>query len=257
MKYLKYMKYIFIVLLCLFSFYFSDQAILMVQESSPIMKQIRSLNDYGTEPVNAEIISDTIIPGSSGTKINERKSFLKMNEFGTFNETFLVYDHIKPEISLYDNLDKVIIDTKKKNNVALIIDSDFYHEDYFKEEGIIYTKVIKDIDEVDDNTHYINGNNRDKEFIKLNSYLKKNKINDQICLIGTSNRGLCQKFSYFLVKPTSIIRHSNIASYKSMINGGNIIKLDKSININELKIIISYIKYKNLSIISLRDLIEE
>lgn len=254
---MKYIKYALVVILCVFSFYFSDRAIIMVQDMSPIMQQIKEISDSGTIPVNAEIKNDTIIPGISGSKINERESFIKMNEFGTFNETFLVYDNIKPEVSLYDNLDKVIINTKKKNNIALIIDNNFNLEDFFKEEKIIYSKIIKNIEEVDDHTHYINGNSQEKEFIKLNSYLKKNNINDKVCLIGNSHRGLCQKFKYFLVKPTSIIRHSNIAQYKSLINGGNIVKLDSSININELKLIINHIRYKNLTIISLDELIKE
>lgn len=230
---------------------------MMVQDMSPIMKEIKELSKNETLPVNAEIKNDTIIPGISGLRINERESFIKMNEFGTFNETFLVYDDIKPDISLYDNLDKVIIDTKKKNDIAIIIDDKFNLEDTLDEANIPYSKVIKTIDEVEKDKHYINGNSSEKDFIKLNSYLKKNNLNDKVCLIHSSNRGLCQKYKYFLVKPTSIIRHSNIAEYKKLINGGNIIKLDSSININELKIILNYIRYKNLTIITLPDLVKE
>ena len=64
------------------------------------MKSIKELNYEPVLPVDAIIDDNTIIPGIKGKKINERESYLKMNEFGAFNINFLQYDYQKPNISL-------------------------------------------------------------------------------------------------------------------------------------------------------------
>ncbi len=253
---MKYVKYGLVIFLCVFSFYISDKAIIMVENMSPIMKEVKKFSDNYVEPVNAIIKDNTIIPGSNGTKLNERESYLKMNEFGTFNETFLVYDYIKPDISLYDNLDKVIVNTNKKSEVSLIVLNDTW-DSYFENEKIPFTKVIKNNNNLKENGSYINGNGDSEEFNKLNSFLKKNKINSKICLVDYSNIASCKNNKYFILKPTIEINHSNIASVKKNISGGNIILLNNNLFLGEVKVIINYIRYKNLNIIDLSELIME
>ncbi len=253
---MKYVKYSLVIFLCIFSFYISDMAILMVENMSPIMKQVKTYSNNYVEPVNAIIEDNTIIPGSNGSKLNERESYLKMNEFGTFNETFLVYDFVKPDVSLYDNLDKIIIKTNKKHEVSLII-LDEKWESYLKENKINYTKVIRDYDNLDQGSSYINGNMDADKFNKLNGYLKKNKMNSKMCLIDYSNIASCKSNKYFLIKPTIEVNHSNLASVKKKIEGGNIILLNSSLNLNEVKVVINHIKYNNLNIIPLEELIKE
>lgn len=253
---MKYVKYGLVIFLCVFSFYISDTAIIMVENMSPIMKEVKKYSDNYVEPVNAIIEDNTIIPGTNGTKLNERESYLKMNEFGTFNETFLVYDYIKPDISLYDNLDKVIIKTNKTSEVALIV-LDSKWDSYFKENKIKYTKVIKTSEDIDSSISYINGNGGADEFNKLNSFLKKNNLNSKICLVDHSNIASCKSNKYFIVKPTIEISHSNLASVKKNISGGDILLLNSTLSLSEVKVIISHIKYNNNSIVSLSDLIKE
>lgn len=253
---MKYVKYGLVIFLCVFSFYISDTAIIMVENMSPIMKEVKKFSDNYVEPVNAIIEDNTIIPGSNGTKLNERESYLKMNEFGTFNETFLVYDYIKPDISLYDNLDKVIVNTNKRSEVALIVTNDEWGS-YFKEEKILVTKVIKDNNNLSKGESYINGNGDSEEFNKLNSYLKKNKMNSKMCLVDYSNIASCRNNKYFIIKPTVEISHSNLASVKKNIGGGNIIFLNSNLSLSEVKVIVNHIRYKNLNIINLEDLIKE
>ena len=102
---MKKLKYVFILILMLFSFYLSDKVTNLAINKNPIMQEIRkkssSLTVMGS---NATIIDNTIIPGISGKSVNEKESFFKMKEFGSFNETFLVYDYKKPDISLKDNI---------------------------------------------------------------------------------------------------------------------------------------------------------
>ncbi len=253
---MKKLKYLLVICLGVFSFYFSDQAILFVESKSPIMKQVKALQVETVEPVNAIIEDDTIIPGKNGSKLNERESYLKMNEFGKFNETFLVYDYIKPEISLYDHLDKMIVKSSHTNEVALIIESN-EHAKYLESENIKYTKVIKDKSQIEGNGEFINGNLDEETFYKLNGYLKKNKLNNKICLVNKSNRESCEELKYFLVNPSIKINHTNLAEKKKTIEGGTFIYLESNLSISEVKLIITQIKYRNLNINYLSELIKE
>ena len=254
---MKYIKYSLVVFLCLFSFYFSDRAILFIENQSPIMKTIRQNSaSLKTDAVNAIIEGNTIIPGKNGRIVNERESYLKMNDFGAFNETFYVYDAIKPEISLYDNLDKIIIGSSDNQSVALIIESDDLAT-YLDDEGIFYSKIIYMADEVEDDRDYINGNANTREYEDLNSLLKRKKLNNKICLIGYSNLSLCKEYKYFLVSPTLTIYKSNLANAKSQISGGQIIHLTKDLSLSEAKVIINQIRYKDLNFVYLSTLIDE
>ena len=220
------------------------------------MKEVKlNSSSLSTEPVNAIIDGNTIIPGKYGKVVNERESYLKMNEFGTFNEIFYVYDYVKPEISLEDNLDKVIISGYDKKSISLIV-SDDDTASILKSENIEYVKIIEDEDEIKDE-EYINGNLDKEDYEELNIRLKRKKINNKICIIEESNMELCRKYGYYLVKPSKIITHNNIAELKSSINGGDIILLDESLTNNEVKLIISSIKYKNLSFVNLKNFISE
>ena len=141
---MKNVKYAVLIVMSIFSFYISDKLLLMVEGMSPLMQTINEVKDFREyEPVNAIIEGNTIIPGKRGRTINKRETYLKMNDFGTFNETFFVYDYQEPEISLKDNLDKIIIKGNNNSAISLIVDTDIFDE-YLKGENIKYTKLIND-----------------------------------------------------------------------------------------------------------------
>ncbi len=105
---MKYLKFTLLLFLCVFSFYMSDRILLIVEEASPLMQTINQVEDFDEyEPIDAKIEGNTIIPGKKGRVINKRETYLKMNDFGAFNETFYVYDYISPGVSIEDNLDKI------------------------------------------------------------------------------------------------------------------------------------------------------
>lgn len=255
---MKYVKYILIVILCIISFYASDRLILYVENLSPLMKEIKMYEDTLYEsPVNAIIEDNTIISGKQGRELNKRESYLKMNDFGSFNETFFVYDYIKPNISLTDNLDKVIIGNVDNSQIALIIDNKEI-EKYLESENIKYSKTISSCDEMTSkNIIYINGGNDDDRFNEIKHCLKKNNLNNNICEVGVSNQATCINNKQYLVKPTIEITAANISSYINNIKGGSIVKINNSLSLNEFKVLISKIKYNNLEIVTLIDLIKE
>jgi len=250
-------RYIMYVTLVLVSFYFSDRLLIYVESFSPIMKSIEEYDNFEEiEPVNSIIEDNTIIVGSKGKTINKRESYLKMNDFGTFNETFFVYDEIEPDVSLEDNMDKIIIGSQDDENISLIVDNKKYDE-YFNKQNIKYTKIIKNYEEIteDENIEYINANSNSSNFYDLNYYLKKDN-HEKICLVGYSDISLCKKNKYYIIDATINLYNENILSIKDDIMGGKIIYIH-DVNESVLNVLIDTINRKNLKIVPLSELIKE
>lgn len=255
---MKYVKYALVITLCVLSFYASDRLILYVENLSPLMKEIKMYEDSLYEsPVNAIIEDNTIITGKNGRELNKRESYLKMNDFGSFNETFFVYDYIKPKISVMDHLDKVIIGNVSDTDVALIVDNKTI-EEYLLTEKIKFSKIITKQDEINKKEiTYINGASDENDFNDIRRFLKKNNLNKNVCIVDLSNHTACINNKSFIIKPTIELKSSNISSYINNTKGGSIIKIDKNLTLNEFKVYLSKLKYNNLEIVDLIDLIKE
>ena len=137
---MKKTKYILLLTLSAFSFYITDKVLIFIDEQKPLMKEIKlNAAKYETAPVNSVIENNTIIPGLNGKEINYKKSLVKMEDFNAFNENFLKFNDITPEISLEDNKDKIIIKgNSKKRSVSLILEQDKEKEEYLENNNIKY-----------------------------------------------------------------------------------------------------------------------
>lgn len=247
---MKKIKIVLLSLICIFTFYVSDKLVLYVESFSPIMKSIDENYDY-IEPVSGVIEGDTIIVGSFGHKVNPRESYLKMNDFGSFNETFYVFDNLKGDNLIEDNMDKIIIGGSKKNSISFISEDN----NYFNNNEIIYTKILFKTNDIGNNKNIINGNNNDNDFIILNTIMNNSKVKDKFCLIGLSNKKECIKNNYYLIKPIEI-NNSNFLSIKDNIKDGSIYYVN-NLNETQLAILINTIKYNNINIIPLIKMIKE
>ena len=70
-----------VILLLLFSFYYTNKSIELIRESDPIMKQIKSTEEkYKVEAQNAKIIGEKVIPGKSGKELDAEESYQKMKK---------------------------------------------------------------------------------------------------------------------------------------------------------------------------------
>ena len=105
--------------------------------------------------------------------------------------------------------------------------------------------------------NYVNANGDETDFYDLNYYLKRNKINNKICLVGFSNIKVCNDLRYYLVEPNLNMYHSNVVNIKSKVSGGDILYVHDNVSLAELKVVINEIKYKGLTIVHLNDLIKE
>ena len=118
----KLIKALPILLLSVFSFYYTDKSIELVRNQDPIMKQIKSTDEkYNVSAINAKIEGNTIIPGKTGKEIDYEASYTKMKQYGNYNEILTELKEVKPTISIDDHYDKFIISGyQEKKSVALI-----------------------------------------------------------------------------------------------------------------------------------------
>ena len=251
-------KYMGLFIIAIFSFYYTDKIVLMVQQNNPIMKEINEIKvSKDVDYVNAIIDDDKIIPGKNGLVINTEKSFSMMKSFGTFNAYYLVYDQKRPEISLEDNKDKIIYSGNLKDkNISLVLEYNKNLIDYFENNNIKADVLIN-------KDNYVNIKNLgmiNNDFNKYNEVeliLNRNEVNNNICFVNDSNLEFCKKRSKYLVETDLILDNSNIYKIKNNIKNGSIILIKNDTNIDTLKIVLDYAKFKGLNIVYLSELISE
>ena len=76
-----------IILLVIFSFYYTSHITEIIQNIDPIMKKIKENEDKFTiNYINAVIEGNTIQVGKKGYKINYSKSYQQMKKYVVYNE---------------------------------------------------------------------------------------------------------------------------------------------------------------------------
>ena len=107
------MKVIKIIgLFCLFciSFFYTEKVIDVALNQDEIMIKIKDYaKTYNIEPKNATIYNDTIIPGNIGRFVDDENSYKQMKKIGYFEPSLMVYKNVYPEVSIYNNYNKYII----------------------------------------------------------------------------------------------------------------------------------------------------
>ena len=255
----KYGKYILFSILVLLSFYTTNKTANLVRNQDPILKEIRNISLEKKEDfVNAVIEDNYIIPGMYGSIIDELKSLAKMKEQDVFNNLYLVSQPIKPDISLSDNLDKIIIKgNSKKQQISFVIDENSSKKikDYLVKNSIKASLLITK-DNFSKDSYIEQINNDFKNYKELDKTLKKNKINTNICVLDNNNSNLkfCKSKKKYLVKPGMFLDNANIIEIKTKLDSGSIIYIKDA---TYLDCLVEYIKSKDLKIVPLSQLISE
>lgn len=279
------MKKIFQVIgfitLLLFTFTYTNKITSVIKENDDLLKQIEDIeNQYMTEPINAIIKDNTIIAGISGSKINVKESYKKMKKIDEFNTNLLVYESIKPEISVLDYYDKYIIKSNK-NEISLL----FLVEQNGNIENIINILNNYEIK----GTFYVDGNwfeNNNEKIIDLiedghtignlgynysynvNGISWMNTIVTKIgnqkytyCYTEEENEEIlkiCKNNSSYTIIPNIIVKNNPLITIKQNLEKGSIISLKiNDTTLNELPLIIEYINSKDLNIVNLEELLDE
>ena len=255
----KYFRYLGIIGLCLLSFYYTEKVALYVKSKNPLMKTLNEVKDSKyVSSVDSTIIDDLyIIPGLNGKEVNVDKSFSNMHEFNLYIEENLVFNEIKPTISIDDNKDKIIIQgNESKQSVSLIFESYSSLTEYMYQNNY-HINVLINKEDYNHKYELINNSNQESTYNKIETYLKENNLNKNLCYIKENNEvpSLCQ--DKYLIKPSLTINHSNISTSLNEISSGDIILIKDSISLTELEIITNQISYRSLKIVPLSELISE
>ena len=148
--------------------------------------------------------------------------------------------------------------------LATIVFSGFYHYQYrqytnnFNNKiATIVTKLAQEYPKLTNSEIFEIINNDSNNFDKLDTQLNKLNQNNHICVINNSNKAKCLEKGYYLVEITKELNSTNIASIKKDIESGDIILINKTATLDDFKLMISQIKYHDLNIVYLSELITE
>ena len=84
-------KIIGILLLTVFSFYYTDKVSNIIKNNDPIMNRIDNIKDTLTvSKVDPIIYDDEYITGINGCVVNKEESYKKMKSNGEYNEDLIV-----------------------------------------------------------------------------------------------------------------------------------------------------------------------
>ena len=276
----KLIKVFFILLLSLFSFYYTNKSIELVREQDPIMKTIRTTsNKYNVSPVNAEIKHNKIIPGISGKEINYVETYTKMKQYGTYNEILTTLQETKPTVSINNYYDKYVISGNPiKRSVALVfkLENDAFKEilNILNNNNVSGTFFIDGL-YLENNSKTINSlTNHELELLNYNnSYDEIYFASSKDYLESLTNRNLkycytdkedielinlCQKQKLHTIIPTIQIKTSLYQEVKDQLTNSAIISIPLTGNTKkELDITIKYIKSRGYTLEKLEDLLNE
>ena len=255
-----YLKYLLVIFITIFSFYYADKVVELSNYNDTIMA---SINEYAsnndTNCKEGYINEDGIVLGLSGLKVNKSKSYSNMKGIG-FKEKLIEYNENKCILNKNDNLDKYIIRGNIYNNdISIVIDLDSlkYYEDYikiFEEENVDYNLLvnINNINQVKIKENILFKTNTDNinEFKKIIPSFYCVKYNDFEII------NYCKNQKINSINMINYIDNSLLTSTKKILDKGVIIfiKENKS-NLNELLSTIKYIKSRGYNIVSIDELL--
>lgn len=245
-------KIIFTIFLFLFSLFYLHKATNFIRENDELMIKIKEKqNEYNVNYVDAIITKNTMIPGLSGKKINLNKSYKKMKAINSFNTSMLVFDKIKPNKTIKNKFDKLILSgNKKTNNISIILNiTDEYMFNELNKILIsnnVYADIIINKKYRLDNTNFKN----------IVSETYQDNIDFCLTYTLTINKECIKNKKYTLLGNN--IYNYHLTNTKDILQNGIILvyQFNKS-NYQDLNIILKYIKNNNYNIISVDKLIME
>ena len=275
----KYRNRVLLLILSIFSFFYTNQIIDNLREKDPLMQEIKnSENKYYQEPINALIEDNRISSGQKGRTIDYNKSYYEMKKYGNYNESLIILKETIPVISIDNNYDKYIIRGNKRNKaVSLVfqvkdnnpmriisilnknkVKATFFIDGTFIEKNVNLLKTKKQIFEL---LSYQN-NYQESLFKASISYLETlTNHKSSLCYTEEDNQELltlCKKLKLHTIKPTIKIKKDAYKEVKENLENAMIISLAINPLIEkELSKVITYIKEKGYQIVPLENLISE
>ncbi len=245
-------KCLITIILFLFSYYYTHKCIIFLKQNDLLMQEIiNKQDDYNQKPINAIITKNTMIPAINGKKINIDKSYKKMKKINKFDDSLLVYDEMKANISIHNHYDKLILSgNKHKNNVSIILNIN--SEELFNTinkilvSNNVYANILVNKNFNIQKTNY--RNILSYNYYPFIDYCLTNKIQiNKDCLNNKKYTILTKTVNnYFLTNTKNILSNGSIILYNFNKN-----------NYHELNVIIKYLKSNNYQLVSINELIKE
>lgn len=267
-------KSIGLLALIVFSFFYTDKVMEVVNNQDEIMIKLKSIeSNYMKEAVDATIVDDTIVPGINGRKLDIDKTYKYLKQVGVVDESLFKYKVISPLNSLSNNLDKYIIKANpKKDSVSLLIilnsktnlnkvlsvassrdiKINFFIEYNYLMENIFILNSLKE-HEVYSYIPY------SPDTLIISNNIIKNKMDNEpiYCLTPTKDNkilNICSSSNMHTIFPNIIGGYNEV---KQKLENGSLILVSNDKITNELDIIINYIKSKGYNINSLSNALSE
>ena len=266
----KVFQSITLISLLVFSFFLTDKMSAIIKNMDKIMIEIKNnKKKYETKSIDAIINGNTIIPGISKKKVNIGKSYVQMKEFGKYNSDLYVYDYILANISVSKNKNKYIISGNKNKRIVsliFIIDSIdslssiinilnkekisgafFINEDFLSNNFELVYGLIEN--------QYIIGINKSSNYKYMNTIINKiGKQKNIYCLYyGSKSINDCMSIDGYTIGG-SLIKDNYYYGVSKNISNGSIFIFN---GINNLDLIIKYIKKRGYEIVNIDRLINE
>lgn len=277
----KVFQFIGLFALICFSFFYTEKTITVLNEQDPIMIEILNKKDnYYVKPIDAIIKDNTIIPGIIGREVNINKTYNNMKNIGFFNEKSIVYDDVRPNISLSDNYNKYIIQGNKKSNsisMLFIIKEGKYLDNLInisKNKNVTFN-LFMTTDYLNNNIsklykisnseiyNYADSGIYQKDLIILgNNIINRNSKNTSSFCLAKEMFGntinICSRNKMHTILPNKIISNSFYSNIKDSVNAGDIILFELNNNfLEEANTIIDFILKKGINIVGLNELLSE
>lgn len=273
----KVFQIIGLISLTCFSFFVTEKTATVVNDMDDIMIQIKETKDnFKSDPIDALIKDNTIIPGINGRTVNINKSYKNMKNNGYYSENLIIYDYSKPKVSLTDNMDKYIIKGNTKKRMVSLIFTVSADDDITDILNIINNYNIKATFFVD-STWFTNNNDlvqdivtkghnigalltdyRDSSFEWMDMVIKKiNKQSTGFCYSVEDNQeniDTCKLKNDFTIKPTIISENTPLVDIKNKLESGSLLSLRVNSQVRkQLSTIIIYIKSKGYKLTNLEE----
>ena len=270
-----------VILLILFSFYYTNKTIEIIKESDPLMKRIKEESKkYEISAEDAIINENKMLQGKKGKEVDYEKTYSKMKRYCAYNESLTVFKETLPTISIENNYDKFIIggnEEKKAITLVFAITKDsnpkeiirilnqentpgtFFIDGLWLENNLSTVKQI-----LNHELEILSYNDRYEEiyFSSALQYLKNvTGNNPKYCYAEYDNKEvieLCSKLKLHTIVPTIKINSSLFQQIKTKLQNASIISLPINKETEtELKTVINFIRSKGYKIVKLEELLSE
>ena len=263
-----------LMVLTLFSFFYTEKTISTVKNQDPLMVEINEIKDsYKVDYIEATVEENSFIPGMIGCEVDTQKSYTNLKRLGSFSSNLLIYKDILPNNLLENNYDKYIIKgNKEKNSVSLIfkvnknsdidelvdilnykkVSASFFVDGKYIENNVEQIKsMINDGHEV---LNYGYDSKYDIDLIVWNNNLieRINYDNPKFCYLESEDDNIldiCSQNEMHTIVPSIIIKNSPLMEVKASIEKGSLIAFEvNDVTKKQINLVINYINQKGYKI---------